>query len=169
MSAAKSSSFLSPKPLRAWSCPQCGTEDASLRYQSGKIAKCRDCQRFYNLTVNAAKVRKHGKTPRLDLSLVDFLAWARSPERARACHYCRIPEAELPNLGLRSSIGLPVEALGIDRLDNERDYVPGNIAWCCYGCNKVKGNVFSEVEMLQIGAAVESVWRARLGSASRES
>jgi hypothetical protein len=74
----------------------------------------------------------------------------------------------LPRLGLRSSIGLPVEALGIDRLDNEQDYVPNNIAWRCYGCNKVKGNVFSEVEMLQIGAAVENVWRARLAAVVRD-
>ncbi len=124
------------------------------------MAKCKDCQRFYNLTVNAVKIRKHGRQPSLSISREAFLEWARSG--ARSCHFCGVSEEDLPKLQLKSSIGLLVEALGIDRLDNEGDYTISNIAFCCYACNKAKGNVFTTPEMERIGAAIAEVWRGRL-------
>lgn len=145
---------------KAWCCPQCKTTDESLAYRSGKMKKCRDCQRYHNLLANSAKTRKHGHTPDVEITHTQFLAWARSGPRC--CHYCRIDEEKLVLLEQKSSIGRTVEALGIDRLDNAANYSAQNIAWCCYACNKVKSNVFSEEEMQAIGRVIGQTWQARL-------
>lgn len=146
-----------------WKCPGCNTTDLALRYSSGKMKKCKDCQRFQNVSVNSKKVRKHGRQPTLVFTEQEFLAWVQA--RPRECHFCRITEPNLEALGLKSSIGLTVAALGVDRLDNNGDYALNNIALCCYGCNKAKGNVFTTEEMLVLGPAVAKVWaqRAMLG------
>jgi hypothetical protein len=147
-----------------WKCPGCNTTDLALRYSSGKMKKCKDCQRFQNVSVNSKKVRKHGRQPTLVFTEQEFLAWVQA--RPRECYFCRITEPNLEALGLKSSIGLTVAALGVDRLDNNGDYALNNIALCCYGCNKAKGNVFTTEEMLLLGPAVAQVWarRAVLGT-----
>jgi hypothetical protein len=89
---------------------------------SGRMTRCKDCQRYYNLTVNVRRIRKHGRTPRLLIEEDEFLAWARRD--TPSCVYCGIDEESLARLAVRSSIGLSIEALGIDRLDNAGDYTP---------------------------------------------
>jgi len=142
-----------------WKCSRCGTEDSSLRYASGKMPRCKDCQRFYNVSVNSKKGRKYGRNPSLRFNETEFLAWLRA--RSRICHFCGISEVDLEAQNIRSSIGLTVAALGIDRLDNDDDYTLKNIALCCYACNKAKGNVFSTEEMRIIGPAIGDVWKLR--------
>lgn len=142
-----------------WKCTRCGTSDQALRYGSGKMQKCKDCQRFYNVSVNSKKDRKHGRNPELKFTEKDFLSWLRAQDRK--CHFCGISEQELEAQGIKSSIGLTVAALGIDRLDNGDDYTLENIALCCYACNKAKGNVFTTDEMLVLGRAIAEVWQLR--------
>lgn len=145
-----------------WSCPDCGTADPLLSYSSGKMKRCKDCQRYKNLEANAGRTRSRGRSPELRLSRDEFIGWVRS--QPRQCAYCRILEHELREAGIVSSIGLPVEALGVDRVDNAGDYESGNIALCCYACNKAKGNVFSGEEMIAIGEAIGGAWRARMAA-----
>ena len=123
------------------------------------MKKCKDCQRFYNVSVNSKKERKHGRNPELKFTEEEFLAWLRSQNRS--CHFCGISEPELEAQGIKSSIGLTVAALGIDRLDNSSDYTIDNIALCCYACNKAKGNVFTTEEMRILGPAIAKVWALR--------
>jgi hypothetical protein len=146
----------------AWTCRSCGTDDPALRYPSGRNPKCLDCQRLYNVRVNSRKVRVDGTSPGMGISDADFLAWCRStPKR---CAYCGVAEADVARLGLRTTIGLDLVALGVDRVDNDRGYDAGNIQFACFACNKAKGNTFTHAEMLDgIGAAVARVWTARLG------
>jgi len=125
------------------------------------MTKCKDCQRFYNVSVNSKKDRKHGRNPELKFSESEFLKWLRSQERR--CYFCGIEELRLEAQNIKSSIGLTVTALGIDRLDNGDDYTLSNIALCCYACNKAKGNVFSTEEMRIVGPAIGEVWRRRGG------
>ena len=144
----------------SWTCNGCGTQDPALRYPSGKMKRCMDCQRFYNITVNAKRARTHSEAPGLNITKAEFLAWVRSQDRS--CFYCGVSEADLPLLGLVSQIGHPVQALGIDRLDANVGYKIGNIELCCFACNKAKGNVFSTEEMGRIGEAISTVWNSRL-------
>lgn len=150
----------------AWSCSQCRTTDVAVYYSSGRMAKCKDCQRFYNLRVNA-KPRARGRTPRLLITEAEFLDWCRQSERR--CAYCSIGEVELARIGLKTQIGRDLAALGIDRVANAGDYTLSNIALCCFACNKAKGNVFTSAEMKVIGEAIARVWDTRLAAAPVDS
>jgi hypothetical protein len=144
----------------AWSCPKCGTSDPLLRYLSGKIRQCKDCQGYDHLVTNSKIRRKRRRSPDLHITHAEFLAWIRATDRC--CTYCRIPDHRVIELGLMTSIGLPLEKLGVDRVDNDRDYEISNVVLSCYACNKVKGNVFTYEEMLTIGRAIQAAWEMRL-------
>lgn len=142
-------------------CPQCKSTDENLRYPSGKVKNCMDCSRYTALVGNSKKTRKHQQTtPELLISKEEFLDWCRSGDRI--CTYCSIPESFLRYANQKSQIGLTVAALGIDRIDNAGDYSLGNICYCCFACNKAKGNVFSYNDMIAfIGPAIRLVWQSR--------
>jgi len=146
-------------------CTQCRTTDPERLYTSGSMKKCKDCQRFYNVSVNAKRQRTFARTPALGFTHDQFLTWSR--EREPVCAYCGIREAELKQLQLRSQIDRGIEALGIDRVSNDGDYEIDNIVFCCFACNKVKGNVFTHDEMIRfLGPGVREAWRARLSGTS---
>lgn len=142
-----------------WACSNCKTTDTALQYRSGKMKKCRDCQRFYNMGVNAKRNRKIKYTPKMKISEPDFLKWSRG--RRRKCRYCAVRDEHVGDLKMKTQIGLNLDALGIDRLDPDKDYEINNIDFCCFGCNKAKGDVFSDREMKLIGKAIKKVWQQR--------
>lgn len=145
--------------MRIWSCSKCKTYDANLRYNSGKMKVCKDCQKYQNMKANCSVDRKRSKSPELLITESDFKLWLNS--MPRKCHYCGIQETELGSMSIKSSIGLHVESLGIDRIDNSLDYQIGNIVLCCYACNKVKSNLFNQSEMMQIGKSIAEIWCSR--------
>jgi hypothetical protein len=147
---------------KAWSCPDCKTTDENLRYPSGKVTRCLDCQKFYNLSVNSKSKRARSKTPKLKLTREKFVAWVRAS--SRTCRYCGVGEATIPKLHLTTQIGRSLHALGVDRLDSTGDYTASNIALCCFACNKAKGNVFADEEMIVLGRAIAEVWKVRLAA-----
>ena len=146
--------------LDAWECNRCGTSDKALRYPSGKMRKCMDCQRWYNITVNSKKERKHKPKPKLLLKESEFLTWCRSQQRA--CYYCGILEKDIRKVGLKTQTGKALAALGVDRIASELGYEEGNIVLCCFACNKAKGDVFGHSEMIEIGKTIAKVWKERL-------
>jgi hypothetical protein len=149
--------------MTPFACRQCGTNDASLRYPSGKMSRCMDCQRYYNIGANAARMRKHQEhSPAVALTHDEFVRWCRSTPRR--CASCGVHETDLPRIGLVSTIGLPIAALGIDRIRNSGDYALGNIQFCCFACNKAKGNVFDDAETTRLlGPRIGNCWTIRLG------
>ncbi|MFN5651936.1 MAG: hypothetical protein ACK49M_10775, partial [Actinomycetes bacterium] len=122
-----------------------------------------DCQRYYNIGANAARLRKHQEhSPAVALTHDEFVLWCRSTPRR--CASCGVHEADLPRIGLVSTIGLPIAALGIDRIRNSGDYALGNIQFCCFACNKAKGNVFDDAETTRLlGPRIGNCWTIRLG------
>lgn len=149
--------------LKNWSCPRCKTSDPAFRYPSGKISRCMDCQKFYNLGVNATRSRRtRAAPPDLLMTHEQFLAWVRSAERK--CAYCGLKEEDVPKVGMKTQIGLDLQTLGIDRIDSTKGYSGDNIVLCCFACNKAKGNVFSSGEMEIIGKGIAEVWTRRLVS-----
>lgn len=148
-----------------WACNHCGTSDPDLRYRSGKMPECKDCRRLYNIRCNAKRPRRNKRSPSVQFSGEEFLEWSRT--RERKCRYCNLPDSEVRNIGMKTQVGLNLETLGIDRIDSEGDYSLDNIDFCCFGCNKIKGDVFSDQEMREIGKTVELVWSARRRSATQ--
>ena len=52
---------------------------------------------------------------------------------------------------------------GLDRLDNSRGYIPGNVVSCCVECNVARGDNFTPDEMRTlIGPAIREVKIARV-------
>lgn len=47
------------------------------------------------------------------------------------------------------------QRLTIDRKNNDVGYSVSNIVLCCYRCNCIKGDFFSEFEMLEIGKIIK--------------
>jgi len=64
------------------------------------------------------------------LALDFFLELTSAP-----CTYCESP----PELLSRYRETRPYTYNGIDRVDNERGYLLGNVVPCCYRCNRAKG------------------------------
>jgi hypothetical protein len=153
--------------LKEWYCPRCRTTDPSLRYPSGKVSYCIDCQRYLTLSSNAKKVRSNGEAPGVDFDIDSFRTWVRSQDRR--CSICQLPESQVGALQLKTSVGYTVAVLGIDRVDNTRGYALDNIQLCCFACNKAKGNVFNTDESSSwLGQGIASAWTHRLEGANDE-
>ncbi len=63
-----------------------------------------------------------------DISLEDFLVLIKLP-----CFYC--------------SGALPEAGGGLDRIDNEKGYMLGNVVPCCTRCNTMRNDKTTHVEM----------------------
>jgi hypothetical protein len=68
------------------------------------------------------------------------------------CHYCGIP----PNT-VRKADGTKYTYNGVDRVDNTKGYIEGNIVPCCKVCNSAKNTMTVE----EFYAWVERVWQKR--------
>lgn len=128
---------------------------------SGADKACKACRKFDAVSSNAAKPRRDGNSPGVTMTREEFAAWLG--EQSPVCRYCGTHENVIPALGLKTQQGLDLKYLGIDRIDNDRGYEADNIALCCYACNKVKGNVFSDEEMrFHVGPQIARIWQFRL-------
>ncbi len=142
-----------------WTCPICKTTDIELKYKSGKMRHCKDCQKYKNIQSNCTVKRKNKESPKNEMSIDEFLSWIK--QRERKCFYCGIEENKLSFLEIYSQIGLLVESLGIDRIDSNKNYSLDNIVLCCLACNKVKSNSFNQAEMNLLGKTIAEIWKSR--------
>ena len=75
----------------------------------------------------------------------DFQAWYDSQEKR--CVYCNI---EVQDLRINQSPNNRFR-LTIDRKDNKRNYDLENLVLACGLCNRIKSNIFTYLEMKEIG------------------
>ena len=75
---------------------------------------------------------------------VDFLAWF-SQQNMR-CHYCKRDISFAQNKGNTHKLS----SATIDRLNPNKGYSAANMVLACRQCNMVKGNWFTEEQMLEI-------------------
>ena len=91
--------------------------------------ECMGCRRkqqrgVYNFKYGRRYRRLHGGAKRRGIE------WGFAPEDLHEfydapCHYCG---------------GEVVQRLGLDRVDNNKGYVPGNVVQCCAMCNRMKSD-----------------------------
>jgi len=128
--------------VHKWLCKEC-----SARYSSGyytkhqkeknrqvKVHDKTDIARYGRLKSNAKK-----RGTEFNLDKLDFLIWFQGSEKT--CHYCGVA---LNTNGHRE------EQISVDRMDNSQGYVIENMVLCCQQCNTIKGNIFTENEMIEI-------------------
>lgn len=87
------------------------------------------------------------------LSFSEFLTLTSAP-----CHYCGRPPSKV-----RSDYTYN----GLDRLDNDKGYYPKNVVTCCYPCNRVKSDLLSYTEMLELGKILRTFWEKKLSLKQR--
>lgn len=63
----------------------------------------------------------------------------------KACHYC-------------GTTSLP---RGLDRIDNSRGHIKGNVLPACAPCNFARGDRFTVDEMMRIGVIIADIFKAR--------
>lgn len=73
---------------------------------------------------------------------------------SKPCFYCQLP--------------LGKTGIGLDRIDNARGYVDGNVLPCCTLCNYVRYINFSVVEMQNLGIEIRKIIEARGKLAGRD-
>src|SRR5882757_9422275 len=124
-------------------CGPCSLQNAVAdRYASGE---CKLCSQWANLKSNAKK-----ESRKLELTREAFTAiYGRSA--TRRCFYCGIDEPAFVKLAIKNPRGYITQAFGLDRLDSSGDYTSSNVALCCLVCNRIKSNIFSHGEMVEIG------------------
>ncbi len=133
--------------------------------RSSYCSACKVARNLYNTTKNNLKSgfnRKNKGSPELGITLQEFCVWRAS--RPMVCHYCSLAEDDLPKTGMKSQIQRCVQVMGVDRLDSTLGYVSTNLVPCCFVCNQIKGDRFSEEEMLLVGPGLREVWSRRLNT-----
>ncbi len=86
----------------------------------------------------------------LDFSYEELIEWNK--KQLRRCHYCHCPE-EIVLSGKwnrRKYHDKRTETLTFDRKDNDKGYELSNLCLACDVCNVVKGNIFGEVDFMEI-------------------
>ena len=75
-----------------------------------------------------------------------FTEWWNKQEQK--CVYCDIPIERLSVVNKSKKLA---RRLSIDRIENDKGYVEGNLALCCLSCNFIKSNLLTFDEMREIG------------------
>lgn len=131
-------------------------------------SRCRDCSRILNKEYRAKNVvklrenhRKYDKSPKgiykklkhsdrswkVKMTQEEFVEWYKSQQKI--CCYCGIEDNQLQLVSDR--FNNKTYRLTVDRIDSSKDYQMGNIALCCLRCNHIKGDFFTQSEMVEIG------------------
>ena len=138
-------------------CRQC---NSPWEAHSQNRPTCTVCSRYRAIKQNAARPRRDGSTTGLGMTRKQFARWFARQERR--CHYCGVDEDRLPQLGLKTQMGMELLRLGVDRINSRKPYTIRNIVPCCYACNSVKSDRFNRAEMEDIiGPALAEVWNRR--------
>lgn len=146
------------------------------RYKDGKYPSCKECQKkateksilkkwgtkknyyaeYRNRTVGndprticakkKCNARSHGIA--FEFTTDEFEKWYN--EQDLKCSYCDIPQDKIseyqwlmPNMN--------IHRLTIDRIENEKGYVKGNICLACARCNLIKSNILTYEQAREIG------------------
>ncbi len=110
--------FHKRKILSSGYCSACSKCEAPFKRERDKRYKSSSSSKF--------KAYKEGAKQRnleFRLTYKDFLSFWQKP-----CGYC----------------GDKIETIGLDRINNEKGYMLGNIMSCCRKCNRMKGRLLQE-------------------------
>lgn len=158
----KDSKSLSGKPYYIVKC-NCGSDEFSVRGTSLVEANTVSCGCYqissrykepgissWNAVITGYKAGALSRKYIFDLTFESFVKHS-----IQNCHYCGEPPRKLNKylksdgtfLNKNASHSLEtinrawIELNGLDRIDNSKGYIEGNILACCFVCNKAKGTM----------------------------
>ena len=87
----------------------------------------------------------------LEITAEEFVDWYN--KQKKVCYYCgrSIEEVKKSN----DAFNKKTYRLTIDRKNNDLGYSKENICLCCYRCNSIKSDYFTESEMKKIGEIIK--------------
>lgn len=93
-------------------------------------------------------LKRNAKKRNMEFSLTreSFTKWWN--EQEQKCVYCEIPIERLSIVNKSKKLA---KRLSIDRIENDKGYIDGNLALCCMSCNFIKSNLLTFTEMKEIG------------------
>lgn len=128
---------------------RCCLRDYEVNYRKNNPGKFKKQDRTYNLTPKGIykKLKQSSRGELVVISQEDFVEWYQA--QPKKCFYCGIEEKDLPIL--TDSINSRSKRLSIDKIDSSRKYEKDNLVLCCLRCNLIKGDFFTQSEMVEIG------------------
>jgi len=138
----------------------------------GLSYECKGCHRARKKGRDRRKERWRTLSPeQKELRRQRMLRWSRT-QRGRATHlrkaYQRIDACDLTAEEILTYIvqpcvycGTTAENRGLDRIDNRKPHIKGNVHTACGECNIMRGNRFTVDEMKLVGAVVARIRTAR--------
>lgn len=130
---------------------ECGEEYKAqyshLKTHKGKCKSCVQKGKPYEAIYNELKATKHLKTENKDLTYKEFL----DVISIKKCHYCNTDMHWFPHTKDKGKEIKGSRAYQIDRKDNQIGYIKENCVSCCWTCNRLKSNIFTYEEFIEIG------------------
>jgi len=114
--------------------------------RESKLKYSRSPSGIYGKIKNRARCREQI----FNITMKSFLSWYNSI--SKTCVYCGRTHEKVVETTSKYAKG--VNRLTIDRKDNDRGYVEGNLVLACNLCNMVKREFFSFEEMKDIGKII---------------
>lgn len=137
-----------------WFYCDCGevikAQSGQLKNHSGKCSSCSQRGRPYEAIFNELYRAKRIHLQEVVLSYEDFIEIISTKE----CHYCHTSMFWFPHVKNKGKDIPGSRAYQIDRKDNNIGYIKDNCVPCCWTCNRLKAEVFSYEEFLEIGKLI---------------
>jgi hypothetical protein len=87
----------------------------------------------------------------------EFIKWYKG--EVKKCSYCDIPEEKLYLIKEKKG----KLRFSIDRKDNNKGYIRGNICLACFTCNRTKGETFSPDVMKRLAIKfIKPIWKTQI-------
>ena len=122
------------------------------RLKEGMTISCGCVNREKNKIPESEKIENHILKEYRRGAVTRGLEWSITKEEAIAlvrgdCFYCGSPAKEYNSPRNANFIR---KSNGIDRYNNDKGYISGNVVSCCYLCNKMKSNLTAQEFLLKI-------------------
>lgn len=150
-SKARGKSYLRSK------CKKCSYK-LDKEYRKANAEKFRETQRRWTQSPKGAykSLKNSTRGYKVKITQQKFMEWYKS--QPKKCYYCGIKENQLQLVS--DKYNNRVYRLTVDRADNIKGYVLGNLKLCCLRCNHIKGDFFTQSEMEEIGRKyIQARWK----------
>ena len=128
---------------------QANREKAAIYFQENKEKITLKAKKYFLTPKGIFQSTKSGARKRkieFRFNANEFVGWYE--KQPQICYYCNRTLEQV----LKNSRG--ITRLTIDRIDNNLGYFIKNMVLCCFLCNEIKHDYFTEAEMLQIGKII---------------
>lgn len=117
-------------------CNSCASRVKQLGKTGSAHPSWRGGVTFQNATIRSIKRAAEKRGYSFGMSTEQMVALFKSD-----CAYCGSPPANTRFDPSHKGKERPFAYNGIDRVDNAKGYIPGNVVACCFNCNRSKGEM----------------------------